>query len=110
MLFVKLDAVASAVILILTISMMVIAFSTSVYAHSKDNLLSFSEAEKGVGEKQNDIVRVSAENKTSSSPPNSQVQGILIVTKKVINEDGGDKKPSDFTITIHSNEPSPTSF
>ena len=110
MLFVKLDAVTSAVILILTISMMVIAFSTSVYANSKDNLLSFSEAEKGVGEKQNDIVRVSAENKTSSSPPNSQVQGILIVTKKVINEDGGDKKPSDFTITIHSNEPSPTSF
>lgn len=57
---------------------------------------------------------VAAQNKTSSSLPSSssinQVQGTLIVTKKVINEAGSNKKPSDFTINIHGNDPSPSSF
>ncbi|MGA9843596.1 MAG: beta-propeller fold lactonase family protein [Nitrososphaeraceae archaeon] len=34
----------------------------------------------------------------------------LIVTKKVINDGGGNKRPSDFTITVHGNSPSPGSF
>jgi YVTN family beta-propeller protein len=34
----------------------------------------------------------------------------LIVTKKVINEGGGNKKASDFTISISGNNPSPPSF
>src|SRR3954452_21429026 len=34
----------------------------------------------------------------------------LIVTKKVINDGGGTKGPSDFTITVHGNNPSPNSF
>ena len=34
----------------------------------------------------------------------------LIVTKKVINNGIGDKKPSDFTITVRGNNPSPSSF
>ena len=76
----------------------------------KDNLLFLFNVERAVGEKQNDIIKISAENTTSSLPPNNQVQGIVIVTKKVINEGGGDKKPSDFTITIHGNDPSPNSF
>jgi hypothetical protein len=29
---------------------------------------------------------------------------------KVINEGGGNKKPCDFTIIIHGNDPSPSSF
>ena len=34
----------------------------------------------------------------------------LIVTKMVINDGGGNKGPSDFTITVHGNNPSPNSF
>ncbi len=34
----------------------------------------------------------------------------LIVTKKVISNGIGDKKPSDFTITVTGNNPSPSSF
>jgi len=34
----------------------------------------------------------------------------LIVTKKVINEGGGNKKASDFTIYVSGNNPSPASF
>ena len=52
------------------------------------------------------------ENKTSTSslPSINQVHGTLIVTNKVINEGGGNKKPSDFTINIHANDPVPSSF
>jgi hypothetical protein len=68
--------------------------------------LSYAEMEI-VGAKQKDIVNVkSIENKTSIN----QIQGKVIVTTKVINEGGGNKKPSDFTITIHGNDPSPSSF
>jgi hypothetical protein len=53
----------------------------------------------------------SVQNKTSSlAVINNKVQGSLIVTKKVINEGGGNSKPSDFTIEIHGNNPSPSSF
>ena len=34
----------------------------------------------------------------------------MIVTNKVINEGGGNKRPSDFTINIHANDPFPSSF
>ena len=34
----------------------------------------------------------------------------IVVTKKVINDGGGNKKPSDFTITVHGTNPSPGSF
>jgi prealbumin domain-containing protein len=109
--FVKLAATTSILALILAISVMAAAFfSSSIYAKFKDNLLFLFDVERAVGEKQNDIIKISAENTTSSLPPNNQVQGIVIVTKKVINEGGGDKKPSDFTITIHGNDPSPNSF
>lgn len=46
----------------------------------------------------------------SALPSVNQVQGMLIVSKNVINEGGGDKKPSDFVITVHGNDASPSSF
>ena len=46
-------------------------------------------------------------NKTSDDKP---VNGTLAVTKKIINEGGGNKNPSDFTITVNGNNPSPSSF
>ncbi|MGI8832075.1 MAG: hypothetical protein ACR2IS_05490, partial [Nitrososphaeraceae archaeon] len=48
-------------------------------------------------------------NTYSISPP-PIATGMIIVTKKVINEGGGDKKPSDFTITVNGNNPTPSSF
>src|SRR5215213_5853325 len=50
---------------------------------------------------------------TISNKYNPFIPGILsklIVTKKVVNEGGGDKKPSDFTITVSGNNPTPSSF
>jgi YVTN family beta-propeller protein len=52
-------------------------------------------------------------NCTISNKYNPFIPGILsklIVTKKVVNEGGGDKKPSDFTITVSGNNPTPSSF
>jgi YVTN family beta-propeller protein len=45
---------------------------------------------------------------TALPPPTTT--GKIIVTKKVINEGGGNKNPSDFTITVNGNNPSPSSF
>src|SRR5689334_7998034 len=36
--------------------------------------------------------------------------GKIIVTKQVVNDGGGNKKPSDFTINVDGNNPSPQSF
>jgi YVTN family beta-propeller protein len=50
---------------------------------------------------------------TISNKYNPFIPGILsklIVTKKVVNEGGGDKKQSDFTITVSGNNPTPSSF
>jgi YVTN family beta-propeller protein len=47
---------------------------------------------------------------TYSVVPPPVTTGMIIVTKKVINEGGGDKQPSDFTITVEGNNPTPSSF
>ena len=47
---------------------------------------------------------------TYSVVPPPVTTGMIIVTKKVINEGGGDKQPSDFTITVDGNNPTPSSF
>ena len=36
--------------------------------------------------------------------------GTIMVTKRVINEGGGSARPSDFTITVAGNNPTPSSF
>src|SRR6476661_5257782 len=46
----------------------------------------------------------------NTSPINPVVSGKLLVTKKVINQGGGTNKPSDFTISVSGNNPSPASF
>ena len=47
---------------------------------------------------------------TYQPPPSPSAQ--IIVIKNVINKDSSsvDKKPSDFIITVHGNNPSPRSF
>jgi Prealbumin-like fold domain len=53
----------------------------------------------------------STENNIPASSTN-QIHGTLIVTKNVIDQSGGSSKknPSDFRITVHGNNASPSSF
>lgn len=55
----------------------------------------------------NPIVSYSRVSLTNSS---DRIEGTLMVTKKVINENGGTSVPSDFTINVHGNNAKPTSF
>ena len=118
--FPKLAVTLILTIIILAISILVIAspsVNSAMYAEYKVNSLSLSyAAEKVIGEKEgkqnNTVDSRSNENKTSlalSSVAN-QSQGKLVVINKVINEGGGNKKASDFTINVHGNDPLPSSF
>lgn len=112
-------SVAFALTIILAILILIVSFSlgSTMLMKSKVSLLQLSYAEITravikVG-MQYDITHIKhIENKTfaTSLPPVDSVRGTLIVTERVVNEDGGNKKPSDFTITIHGNNPSPSSF
>ncbi len=83
---------------------------------SRDDVLPLSYGQelelKTQGEEQHNNTE-SLQNQTLSPAAgvNNKMQGTLIVTKKVINEgDGNSKQPSDFTIEIHGNNPSPSLF
>ena len=104
---------------------MIMFFSTSIIdtdfslfttENSRDDVLPLSygqELELKKQEEKEDNNTKSLQNETSSPAAgvNNKVQGTLIVTKKVINEGGGNsKQPSDFTIKIHGNNPSPSLF
>ena len=107
------------IILVIPILLASPSLGSNMDVKSMANLLSLSYAEiigavggGGVG-MQKDIAYIEPiENKVSPSALSSvnQVQGTLIVTEKVVNEGGGNKKPSDFTITVHGNNPSPGFF
>ena len=103
------------IILIIPILVASSSLASTIHVKSKASILSYAEvigAVGGVG-MQNDNADIKpTENKISSSalPSVNPVQGTLIVTKKVVNEGGGNKKPSDFTITVHGNNPSLSSF
>jgi Prealbumin-like fold domain len=53
---------------------------------------------------------IAAYNRVSLTNPSDRIEGTLVVTKKVINENGGTSIPSDFTINVHGNNAKPTSF
>jgi hypothetical protein len=101
-------AISVTLIIILIIPILLVFSSLSSTMHVKASvslLLPLSYAEiRGVV--------IGAGNNISSLPLQSAnpVQGTLIVTEKVVNEDGSNKKPSDFTITVHGNNPSPSFF
>ena len=72
--------------------------------------LSYSQQEQEM-EEQTITDTESAQNKSSSfAAVNNTIQGTLIVTTKVNNEGGGSSQPSDFTIRVHGNNPSISSF
>ncbi|MBV9667366.1 MAG: hypothetical protein JO327_04470 [Nitrososphaeraceae archaeon] len=103
-------------IIILIIPILLVSSSLSSTMNIKDSvslLLPLSYAEITGAKMQHGVPYIQAtKNNISSSalPSVNPVQGTLIVTEKVVNEGGDNKKPSDFTITVHGNNPSPSSF
>lgn len=83
------------------------SFSNTVKIANNFVRSSYSQQEQEIIKEQKIINIESAQNKTSAAI-NNTVQGTLIVTTKVNNEGGG--KPSDFTIKVHGNNPSISSF
>jgi Prealbumin-like fold domain len=112
---VKLIAFLTMIMFFIT-SIIDIDFSLSTTEKSRDDVLPLSygqELELKKQEEKEGNNTESLQNETSSPAAgvNNKVQGTLIVTKKVINEGGGNsKQPSDFTIKIHGNNPSPSLF
>ena len=113
--FAKLAVITLIIILIIPI-LLVSSSSLSLTLHVKASvslLLPLSYAEITGDKIQHGVPYIEAiKNNVSLSalPSVNPVQGTLIVTEKVVNEGGGNKKPSDFTITVHGNNPSPNSF
>ncbi len=56
------------------------------------------------------VKRFFLSNLYTSLPINPTTPGEVIITKNVINQGGGTNKPSDFTISVSGNNPSPASF
>jgi hypothetical protein len=106
------------IILVIPILVASPSFGSSIHVKAKISpLLSLSYAEiigvVGGVVMQNDKAYIKAtQNKMASSalPSVNPVRGTLVVTEKVVNEGAGNNKPSDFTITVHGNNPSPSSF
>ena len=102
------------------------AFTSSIYAKYADSVLLFlPEMGKGhtiikeegdVNQEEFVIIKFVTYNKitlpsSSVQSANNKLKGTLIVTTKVINNSADTtKKPSDFRINIHGNDPSPSSF
>jgi hypothetical protein len=114
MLFAKLAIIT--LIIILIIPILLVSSSLSLTMHVKASvslLLPLSYANITGDEIQHGVPYIESikSNISSSALPSvNPVQGTLIVTEKVVNEGGGNKKSSDFTITVHGNNPSPSSF
>jgi Prealbumin-like fold domain len=78
-----------------------------------DNILrlSYSQQEQEIVREDKASSNESAQAKDTAAATNKNtVQGTLVVTTKVNNEGGGSSQPSDFTIKVHGNNPSNSSF
>jgi Prealbumin-like fold domain len=91
-------------------------FSLSTTQKSRDDVIPLSygqelDLKKQGEEKHNSTESLQNQTLSPAAGVNNKMQGTLIVIKKVINEgDGNSKQPSDFTIKIHGNNPSPSLF
>ena len=85
------------------------SFFSSATESNRYNFLDYADGEEPETREidNNPIVSYSRISLTNSS---DRIEGILMVTKKVINENGGTSVPSDFTINVHGNNAKPTSF
>lgn len=78
-----------------------------------DNILrlSYSQQEQEIVREEKTFSNESAQDKATVVATNKNtVQGTLVVTTRVNNEGGGSSQPSDFTIKVHGNNPSNSSF
>ena len=84
-------------------------FFSSATENDRYNFLDYANGEEPEAREidNNPIVSYSRISLTNSS---DRIEGTLMVTKKVLNENGGTSVPSDFTIKVHGNNAKPTSF
>lgn len=89
-----------------------ITFNLSTTMIHLDNILrlSYSQQEQEIVREQKTFSNESAQAKATAAATNNTVKGTLVVTTKVNNEGGGSSQPSDFTIKVHGNNPSNSSF
>lgn len=90
-----------------------ITFNLSTTMTHTDNILrlSYSQQEQEIVREEKAFSNESAQaNATAAATNKNIVQGTLVVTTKVNNEGGGSSQPSDFTIKVHGNNPSNSSF
>ena len=90
-----------------------ITFNLSTTMTHTDNILrlSYSQQEQEIVIEEKTFSNESAQaNATAAATNKNIVQGTLVVTTKVNNEGGGSSQPSDFTIKVHGNNPSNSSF
>ena len=89
-----------------------ITFNLSTTMSHTDNILrlSYSQQEQEIVIEQKTFSNESAQAKATAAATNNTVQGTLVVTTEVNNEGGGSSQPSDFTIKVHGNNPSNSSF
>jgi hypothetical protein len=74
-----------------------------------NNILRYANGEE-LEAIETDNYPIVSSNRISLTNTSDRIEGTLIVTKKVVNENGESSKPSDFTINVHGNNASPTSF
>jgi hypothetical protein len=89
-----------------------ITFNLSTTMTHSDNILrlSYSQQEQEIVREEKTFSNDSVQAKATAAATNNTVQGTLVVTTKVNNEGGGSSQPSDFTIKVHGNNPSNSSF
>ena len=89
-----------------------ITFNLSTTMTHTDNIfrLPYSQQEQEIVREQKTFSNESTQAKATAGATNNTVQGTLVVTTKVNNEGGGSSQPSDFTIKVHGNNPSNSSF
>jgi Prealbumin-like fold domain len=89
-----------------------ITFNLSTTMTHTDNILrlSYSQQEQEIVREEKTFSNDSVQAEATAAATNNTVQGTLVVTTKVNNEGGGSSQPSDFTIKVHGNNPSNSSF
>ena len=83
-------------------------FFSSASENSGYNILDYANREE-LEAREMTIIK-SHHIRISLTNASDRVEGTLMVTKEVVNENGGSSKPSDFTINVHGNNAKPTSF
>ena len=103
---------AALVLSLVLIALLLLIDSNNNYtlsAKSKKDL-SDSSSSSSPSKSKEMIDRTQPLENNTSLPINPTIPGKVVVTKNVINQGGGTGKPSDFTINVSGNNPSPASF